>query len=161
MEKIAMKCTKAEYESIRKFVGELVETSDKDFHEYNYLYTWKDNDVFMYIKTGSCRVYETFNKAIFLKACGIKVSKVSKVKINLLDVEEALGKDTIVAINTRVNKDKKKSMFKKAIKIIKALDNDHCNITYIGTDSGYAINSQGDNELDGSFTITITGNETK
>ena len=132
MEKIAMKCTREEYESIREFVGDLVETSDKDFYEYNYLHTFRDNTVFMYIKTKSCKSYETFDKDIFLKAFGIKVKK-----------------------------DKRTTMFKKALKLIKALNNEHCNITYIGTDSGYALNAQGDNELDGSFTITITGNKTK
>jgi hypothetical protein len=82
--------------------------------------------------TDDRKVYETFDKDVFLKACGIKVKK-----------------------------DKRTTMFKNALKIIKALDNDNCNITYIGTESGYAINAQGDTELDGSFTITITGNKSK
>jgi hypothetical protein len=132
MEKIAMKCTRAEYESIKEFVGELVETSDKDFHEYNYLHTFRDNTVFMYIKTKSCKSYETFNKDVFLKACGIKVKK-----------------------------DKRKKMFKKTIKLLKYLDDLNFDINMIDTQYGYCRDAEGEYERDGSFTITIKGNKTK
>jgi hypothetical protein len=134
MEKIAMKCTRAEYESIKELVGKLVFTSEDDFEIYNYL-VYKLDGCRMY--SISCmdidrKLYQKFDKYVFLNACGIKVKK-----------------------------DKRTSMFKKALKLIKALDNEDCNITYIGTDSGYDINEKGDTELDGSFTITITGNKTK
>jgi phosphopentomutase len=132
MEKIAMKCTRAEYESIKEFVGELVEKSDKDFHEYNYLHTWKDNTVFMYIKNGSCRVYETFDKDVFLKACGIKVKK-----------------------------DKRKKMFKKTIKLLKSFNELNFNINAIDTEYGYCRDAEGEHERDGSCTITIKVNKTK
>ena len=107
MEKIAMKCTRAEYESIKEFVGELVETSDKDFHEYNYLYTFRQNAVFMYIKNGSCKSYEIFNKDVFLKACGIKVKK-----------------------------DKRQKMFKKTIELLKSFHDLNFNIRSVDTEYG-------------------------
>ena len=40
---------------------------------------------------------------------------ISEVKINFLDVEEALGKYAIVAINTKIKKDKNKKVVKKRI----------------------------------------------
>jgi hypothetical protein len=132
MENIAMKCTRAEYESIKEFVGELTETDHKDFNQYNYLHTWKDNTVFMYIKTGSCRVYETFDKDIFLKAFGIKVKK-----------------------------DKRKKMFKKTIKLLKSFDDLNFDINTVDIEYGYFRNAEGEHERDGSCTITIKENKTK
>ena len=136
MKKIAMKCTRLEYESIKELVGELVLKGKDDFIQCDYLCTSMTSGKVIMLSLRDIdadrKVYEKFDKDIFLNAYGIKVKK-----------------------------DKKTTMFKKAIKLIKALDNDHCNITYIGTDSGYSLNAQGDNELDGSFTITITGNKVK
>ena len=141
MEKIAMKCTSIQFDNIEKDLinGGFIIYGITDFERCDYLCTnaWGNKEKISNFKTPDIsnfgrKIYETFDKDIFLKSCGIKVKK-----------------------------DKKTTMFKKAIKLIKALDNEHCNITYIGTDSGYALNAQGDNELDGSFTITITGNKTK
>jgi hypothetical protein len=161
MEKIAMKCTRAEYESIKEFVGELENISKADFVTYNYL-TICSRFKTLYMVSKDIvdldkKIYETFDKDVFLNACGIKISK---VKINLLDAEEALGKDTMVAINTRVKKDKKKSMLQKAIKQLKDLDKLGFDIQVIDEHYGYTINS-GEYKRDGSFTITITGNKTK
>jgi hypothetical protein len=132
MEKIAMKCTRAEYESIKEFVGELVETSDKDFHEYNYLHTFRDNTVFMYIKTKSCKSYEKFDKYIFLKAFGIKIKK-----------------------------DKREKMFKKTIKQLKSFHELNFDINTVDIEYGYFRNAEGEHERDGSCTITIKVNKTK
>jgi hypothetical protein len=109
MEKIAMKCTRAEYEGIRDFIGDLDFISTDDFYKYNYL-------INNHIITNNCyighskperKVYETFDKAIFLKACGIKVKK-----------------------------DKRKKMFKKTIKLLKSFDELNFDIQSIDTEYG-------------------------
>ena len=208
MEKIAMKCTRAEYESIKEFVGELTNPSKDDFKSYNYLTNCSSKKTVYMISKGFVdhdkKIYETFDKDVFLKASGIVpkiavgiikqailidvikstekrkedsfwslnmgISKetikslrttVSNVEINLLDVEEALGKDTIVAINTRVKKGKRKKMFKKTIKLLKSFDELNFDINIIDTQYGYGRNAEGEHERDGSFTITIKGNKTK
>jgi hypothetical protein len=132
VEEISMKCTREQYESIIHLVGKLTQISNDDFVNWKYLNNYRDGTVFMYDKSRDRIIYETFDKDIFLKACGIKVKK-----------------------------DKTKTMFKKTLKLIKALDNKCCYITYVSTDSGYTQNMQGDTVPDGSFTITIMGNKNK
>tara|TARA_R110000772_G_scaffold238779_1_gene350790 strand:- start:93 stop:494 length:402 start_codon:yes stop_codon:yes gene_type:complete len=133
MEKIAMKCTRAEYESIKDIIGKIKNPSHEDFTKYNYLLNYSDGGVQMYDNSmGHREVYETFDKAIFLKACGIKV-----------------------------NKDKRKKMFKKTIKLLKSFDELNFDINTVDIEYGYFTNAEGEHERDGGFTITIKGNKTK
>ena len=150
MENIAMKCTRKEYYSMRE------QLLNANIKESDFLFSFADNEnVYLTNSFGgnellfSCvtygrTVYETFDKDIFLKACGIEIPKT----------------EILEEFNKRLG-DKRIAMFKKAQSVVRGLGAEHCNITYIGTDSGYAINAEGGTELDGSFTITITGNKTK
>jgi hypothetical protein len=121
MEKIAMKCTEAQYESIREFVGELRYKSDCDFDKINYLINdFADTGVNTFVSVPSTDrlFYETFNKDVFLKACGIKIKK-----------------------------DKRKKMFKKTIKLLKSFDELNFDIqsidTQYGTDGFFEITITG------------------
>ena len=136
MEKIAMKCTREQYESIKEFIGELKDTSIGDFVKYNYLvnnYSSRVHSFGMLQEPADFRLkYETFDKDIFLKACGIVVKK-----------------------------EKSNDMLNRAIELLEQLDRQGLEINYLNADYGYSTNSEGNNELSGSFTITITGNKTK
>ena len=80
MEKIAMKCTREQYESIKEFIGDLKDTSIGDFVKYNYLvnnYCSRVHSFGMLQEPADFRLkYETFDKDIFLKACGIETPKI-------------------------------------------------------------------------------------
>lgn len=69
-ESIAMRCTRENYESIKEFVGELKQQDELDFNEYNYLLN-DEYGCFAFISHEGRKVYETFDKDIFLEACGI------------------------------------------------------------------------------------------
>jgi hypothetical protein len=119
MKNIAMKCSKKEYESIKDVIGKIKCPSPEDFTEYNYLLNYSDGTVQMYNNSmGHRKVYETFDKDVFLKACGIKVKK-----------------------------DKRKKMFKKTIKLLKSFDNLNFDIqsidTQYGTDGTFEITITG------------------
>ena len=102
MEKIAMRCTRVQYESIKEFVGELRLEDPNDFEIYDYLCTSKTKErvimlALRYIDNDR-KVYETFDKDIFLKACGIKTPKISinynyekVVSLTMLEIETILG----------------------------------------------------------------------
>ncbi len=133
MGNIAMKCSKKEYKSIKDIVGKLKNPSREDFTEYNYLLNYSDGRVQMYDNSmGHRKVYETFDKDIFLKAFGIKVKK-----------------------------DKREKMFKKTIKQLKSFHELNFDINTVDIEYGYFCNAEGEHERDGSCTITITGNKTK
>ena len=76
VEEISMKCTRKQYESIMHLVGELTASSLNDFVWWEYLTNHPDGTVFMYKKTTDCISYDTFDKDIFLKACGIETPKI-------------------------------------------------------------------------------------
>ena len=118
MEKIAMKCTRAEYESIKKFIGKLENQSEGDFVNFNYLCNFENSKPHMFNPCISRKVYHEFNKNIFLKACDIKVKK-----------------------------DKRKKMFKKTIKLLKSFDELNFDIKAIdneyGTDGFFKITITG------------------
>jgi hypothetical protein len=135
MEKIAMKCTREQYESIKELVGELDNKSTFDFNQYKYLKNYADGNCTMFTSEviyQPRKIYETFDRAIFLKACGIKVKK-----------------------------DKRKKMFKKTIKLLKSFDELNFDINTINSEYGYDIDQDGNKFLDGTFEITITGNKHK
>ena len=80
-EKIAMKCTRAEYESIKEYIGDLKNTCDSDFDRYKYLSTPYDGVGQSSLLSKSFmdadrRVYKTFDKVVYLKACGIDPNKI-------------------------------------------------------------------------------------
>jgi hypothetical protein len=98
VERIAMKCTRAEYESIKCFVGKLTGTNKKDFIAYTYLLNdYEDNsccmDEVIHSDMKSRKIYETFDKNIFLKACGIDTEE---IKLNCIETE--LTREEIEAI---------------------------------------------------------------
>ena len=78
MELIAMKCTRAEYESIKDQVGPLSMENAQDFTFYDYLINIKSGYVQMdrYFNGPHRKEYKTFDKDIFLKACGIDPNKI-------------------------------------------------------------------------------------
>jgi hypothetical protein len=78
VERIAMKCTREEYESIKNIIGDLDTTCKDDFILFNYLCNDTRKSCMMYSPNFFDRkVYETFDKDIFLKACGIERPKIS------------------------------------------------------------------------------------
>jgi hypothetical protein len=77
VERIAMKCNREEYESIKNIIGDLDSPNEDDFIFYNYLCNDVGNSFQMYSpKFFRRKVYETFDKDIFLKACGIETPKI-------------------------------------------------------------------------------------
>jgi hypothetical protein len=72
MELIAMKCTRHQYESIKEYIGELQHQSEGDFTRYKYLTNSASGICSMeYGPAENKTVYRTFDKDIFLKACGL------------------------------------------------------------------------------------------
>jgi hypothetical protein len=92
MELIAMRCTREQYESIAKHVGPLTEVGAGDFKIYHYLCNYENGTVKM---NNSCRIkkYETFDKDIFLKACGINPNAAlfNKVREHFKDAEDCVS----------------------------------------------------------------------
>ena len=98
MEKIAMKCTREEYYTIKDLIGNLTNPSEDDFVTYNYLCNYQDSGPQMFHPSKSRKVYHDFNKDIFLKACGIETPKISidynyekVVSLTRLEIETILG----------------------------------------------------------------------
>ena len=90
MESISMRCTKEQYESIKEFIGELERPSPDDFIKYNFLtngYTGGKKGFMVKEGLTSGKIHLSFNKDVFLKACGI-YPEVKSTKSNLADVEK-------------------------------------------------------------------------
>jgi hypothetical protein len=92
VEEIKMKCTREQYESIKHIVGELEEPGSEDFNAYNYLHNNKfTGGVLMFTNDGAGVIYETFDKDIFLKACGKYTPKIIEVELTRQEIETILG----------------------------------------------------------------------
>ena len=99
MEKIAMKCTREEYESMRQ---ELLKANiQEDWELFRYcgnpgFYLTNDfgvDTLYFTSVTDGRRIYSAFDKDVFLKACGIKVKKDKKkisVKVRLKEIKNKL-----------------------------------------------------------------------
>jgi len=92
MKLIAMRCTREQYESIKEFIGELNQKDKRDFNEYPYLLN-DDDGCFCFNEYASRKVYETFDKDIFLEACGINKHKFlfEKIKDHFKDAEQCIS----------------------------------------------------------------------
>ena len=97
-EKIAMKCTRAEYESIKEYIGDLKNTCESDFDRYKYLSTPYDGVGQSSLLSKSFmdsdrRVYKTFDKVVYLKACGIDPNKIifDMVREHFKDAEKCIS----------------------------------------------------------------------
>ena len=93
MKLIAMRCTREQYESIKEFIGELNQKDKRDFNEYPYLLNDEDG-FFAFNKCFADRkVYENFDKDIFLEACGINKHKFlfEKIKNHFKDAEQCIS----------------------------------------------------------------------
>ena len=101
MENIAMKCTRAEYEGMRQVL--LNSNIRESSHLFNYYYNsniYLTNDfggelLFTCVTTDRT-VYDTFDRDIFLKACGIETPKIlinyeKSISLTRLEIETILG----------------------------------------------------------------------
>jgi hypothetical protein len=85
MRLIAMRATREEVESLGI---ELIKKNPNDFVMYNYLCNNENGEVFMNNKFSTFRInYETFNKQIFLEACGMRMPTLEEVKAYFKDAE--------------------------------------------------------------------------
>jgi hypothetical protein len=95
MEAISMKCTRDQYESMRQelLLGKIKESNFLfDFYGQPNVYLTNDfgNELIFSCTLFDRKVYETFDKDVFLKACGIQVNKDEKTSmletvINLIE----------------------------------------------------------------------------
>ena len=92
MKLIAMRCTREQYESIKEFIGELKQKDKRDFNEYPYLLN-DDDGCFCFNKYASRKVYENFDKDIFLEACEINKHKFlfEKIKNHFKDAKQCIS----------------------------------------------------------------------
>ena len=104
MENIAMKCTRKEYYSMREqLLNANIQESDCLFRFYDYsnVYltnSFGDNELMFTCVTSERTVYETFDKDIFLNACGIETPKIlidynyqKVISLTRLEIETILG----------------------------------------------------------------------
>lgn len=88
-----MKCTKEQYESIKEYVGDLQRKHPGDFKEFNYLTFYKGKSYMYRNQFLNTEVYETFDKDVLLKACGIdpNAALFNKVREHFKDAEDCVS----------------------------------------------------------------------